>query len=300
MKQRLLLILLSLLPLAAHAQTTHSPGFWVAGSAELISLPKASPAQGGWGEGASVGFDYRYRHGHFLLRTGVGVSWSQNSFTLANASVCLPNQTDQNGYPFSFMYDVRGREDTYMRLGAELPLMVGGEFGRFFFLVGAKAKWAFRTTYESHMRLTTWGDYPDFADPMRNMPTHQFFTDKPYEDKGRVSLRPDVAASLELGAHLTEAPTRVSLSLFVDYGLLPLAEGKGRALLSLPQRYNPNDMFSPVHAATVFSAVPAGEKASAICPMAAISTLSFGARLTVAFPQLEKKHKRYPCMCVRF
>ena len=68
----------------------------------------------------------KYGQTHFLFDIGVGAWGGMTSFIQAsNQDLTLSGQTDLDGDPFDYVYELRDRQDQYRHLGLSVPIMVG-------------------------------------------------------------------------------------------------------------------------------------------------------------------------------
>lgn len=295
---------------SAHAATTHGVGAYVAGGYHTELLPKNSQLNrpNGWEVG--LGFDYRLTAGsdarrgtkaRFLFNTGVGVSLRSSSFNAKATDITMPHSFDSDGYEFTFIYHLDKRTDQYMRLGAVVPLMVGAEFNRFYFSVGAKVNLFLLGQVNTQLAVSSYGDYPQFLDPFTSMPEHQFFDSRDLKRKQNVSLKSEVDASIELGCLLASAHAKraskssgieVRLAVFADYGLLTFGTGTStdKPAIQTPAVFSDvEDMFTPIQVNHVLSTTLAGN--------GKLTPLTAGVRLIVTVPY--KSKPSYPCHCIR-
>lgn len=295
---------------SVQAATTHGVGAYVAGGYHTELLPKNSQLNrpNGWEVG--LGFDYRLTAGpdarrgtkaKFLFNTGVGVSLRQYAFTANAMDITIPHSFDSDGYEFTFIYQMDKRTDQYTRLGAVVPLMVGAEFKRFYFSVGAKVNVSIWSQVNTQLAVASYGDYPQFLDPFTSMPEHQFFDSRDLRRKQNVSLKSEVDASIELGCLLTSAQTNrfsrrngveVRLAVFADYGLVTFGTSisADKPAIQTPAVFSDKeDMFTPIQVNHVLSTTLAGN--------GKITPLTAGVRLIITVPYGSKP--AYPCRCVR-
>ena len=94
------------------------------------------------GGGGGLGVMYEMRAGrHFLLDAGIGfnTSWTQFKMQRQDTAFMMPNQSDTvAGLSFNYRYELTNRRDAYLNTSLQVPLMIGGQWGNFYFLAGAK------------------------------------------------------------------------------------------------------------------------------------------------------------------
>ena len=285
------------------AATTHGVGAYVSGGYHTELLSKNSQLSRPNGLDIGLGFDYRLTAGSnarrgtkakFLFNTGVGVSFRQYTFNAKATDIAMPHSFDSDGYEFTFIYQLDKRTDQYMRLGAVVPLMVGAEFNRFYFAVGAKVNISLWGQVNTQLAVSSYGDYPQFLDPFTSMPEHQFFDSRDIQRKQKVSLKSELDASAEIGFILRgSSPLEVRLSLFADYGIVTCNLSPATCNLqpvTTPAVFSDvQDMFSPIQVNHALSTTLVGDSK--------INPLTVGVRLIVSVPY--QARKSYPCHCVK-
>lgn len=101
-----------------------------------ILVPDATVATaGGLGLGAGVG--YEYQHGQFLLQTGLGFQRITSAASISSFDHNVPMQDTENRF-YEGIFEFRNNRERQTLWGVTLPVMVGADFRRFYFLAGAK------------------------------------------------------------------------------------------------------------------------------------------------------------------
>ncbi len=246
-----------MLPAAIHAGQYYKPiqnriGFytelgadaWLSNSAELKSSI---------GAGAGVGFNYEMQREHFLLNIGVGANVLYNPVKLGGGEYVLSNQEDLDplygptGELMDYHYFVRDRKDQYVSMNIQVPILLGFTVDRFFMLGGVKLGYMLNLLSQSDANIETKG-YNKVIGWMENMPMYQFYPDRTLQTKGRCTLKPDVAVSLELGGYVGErikgtgynrfrSKKNYRVSVFADYGLTQINQKSLLEPFTTPQRY---------------------------------------------------------------
>lgn len=212
-------------------------GFSVAGAYSHLFLgkhllPSAGFAKPSHGGGADAALFYELQYVHFLFRIGFGMSYTVNTnrFESPDYNVGIAE------YPtMTYHYDFHHfREKTTYGIGY-VPVLLGGLFDKFFFLVGAKiGVLPFSTFTQPVTQATIWATDNDVIDPLEDIYTHEM---KDYSFVGqRVPMafnRLNIMGSLEVGINFdrvvwsdenprymtrNEKSLRYRLSFFVDYG----------------------------------------------------------------------------------
>lgn len=156
------------------------------------------------GPGLGLGLGYELQAGHFLFDVGVEAEWlrstSKYAFGISRDMV--------DPYNLTYIYRFYNWRETRNGIYASVPLMLGAQFGSFYFLAGAKVGYGIFANYNNY------GDYDVVAyDPTlageiggnsHGLGLHH--VDKNAEGyKGKLTLKqPDVRAALELGLDLDQ------------------------------------------------------------------------------------------------
>lgn len=210
------------------------------------SVANYSPS---WGAGAGVSFLYELQYKHFLMHTGVGtdLTWSSSIYKapeLTRPAVEYP--TMQVHYDFSRYTD----QHSYSYLN--VPLMFGGIFNDFFFLVGGKVGiLPYLTSLSTKSDVRLFATDEEFIDPMYDIYTHGLQSYSLSANKQSFNLNNiNVMASAEIGINLDKwlvpqpkkgqrrswrykPPVKecmhYRLSFFADYGLMNLLNYQSNA-----------------------------------------------------------------------
>lgn len=240
----ILAVVASLSTTTAWANTKHSLGLWAEGAASAF-LDNMEQTKNAIGGGGAVGFGYELQHKRFLMDIGVEFQYA-STFTNLNPVMEGPiNMIDDdpmntpelrryNGY-FNFVE----RQDISNIGTVNIPVLFGGKFNKFYFLVGAKVGLNLMTA--SHVKATTehTGEYLAFIDPFQNMPNHYFRMDEITSKSNPATFFGllDVKGSLELGWAIGDPKkiTNYRLGVFADYGILNVNTGvKNNTFVTIP------------------------------------------------------------------
>ena len=228
--------------------STYSPSLGVAGGVGFLYELQAGPA---------------YGQTRFLWDVGVGATGGLTSYRQSsNQTVTLERQYDLDGQMFDYVYNVNGRRDKYNDVAVYVPLMVGMQHKRFYFLAGLKVYAHIWTKTQSTASIETYGNYIYGNGPggatyigmtgqsdLRDNPAQQFFNNVPKSGGINTSLNLDMDLSLEVGARIGsiyygtgyDVPKRkieYRLAAFVDYGLLDLHTKGMQSALITPKSYD--------------------------------------------------------------
>lgn len=278
------------------AQVTHFLGAWAQGG-EYSFLPTLDRSvfdmKASIGGGGGLGFVYEMRAGdHFLLDVGVGGNSVWTRFKVPDRQYVLHNMLDTEGEVFDYIYDVKHRRDAYWVTSLQVPLLIGGQWGRFYFLAGAKFDMALLTTATMVAEVSTLGDYKQYITPLHNIPSQGLRDNMPFVQQQRVAFKPNVTASLEIGCRLGDIykdkgfdvpaqKVQYRIAAFADYGLLDPHSPSGNPLMHVPATYNVQNPLDGLNAYNVMSSKDVSDI------MGIFSTLMVGVKFTVLF-QLPK------------
>jgi hypothetical protein len=213
-------------------------------------------------------------------------------------------QTDLDGDPFTYIYEIQDRHDQYNNLAVQVPIMIGVQHRKFYMLAGVKVGANVLTRAHSTAIVNTFGRYQDpnnklIFDDFRNMPEYQFFTDLPQQKSAPASpLNLNLDACLEIGGRLGvvnyavgyDVPKRkveYRLAGFLDYGLLDIHKQQTLESIKLPIGYNiENDKEStaPVYKTrTMVEKLEVNDIMSTNGFAASVKNLMVGLKFTILF-----------------
>ena len=162
---------------------------------------KSATLNGGAGLQLGVGYEWRYKK-KFLLSTGVEFSYFGNNMKYNDFNLQATLLYD-NHYVMDYFYEFR-KYGEYQNVGVvSIPLYVGGNFDRYYFLVGPKVGIGVFGTYYSHSTVTTYAIDKELIDDLVDMPNHYLSTKKE-KGNGKFNVGLNVAAAAEFGLILDE------------------------------------------------------------------------------------------------
>ncbi len=285
-------ILLASFLTPATAQVQHFLGAWAHGGeySYLATLDRSRfDMSSSLGGGGGIGFAYELRAGdHFLLNLGVGANTVWTRFKVPDCQYVMHNVIDSEGEVFDYIYNVEHRRDAYWVTSLQVPLMVGGQWGRFYFLAGAKFDMAFFTQTTMKADISTIGDYPQYIAQLHNIPQQGFVDNMPWVQQTRIGMKPNVTASFEIGCRLGEIyketgydvpsqKVQYRIALFADHGLLDPHIATQNDLMHIPATYNAGNPLTGLNASDVMAC----KEVSNI--MGRFDTFMIGAKFTVLF-----------------
>lgn len=290
-----ILSLLSLFSIAMSAQMKNHIGLWgEVGEWSLMTSESQYPNSLGVAGGAGLLYDLQYKS--LIFDIGLGANYGMTSFNQStNMTEILYNQKDLDGQLFDYVYDIRERHDQYRNLMLQVPVMVGGQWGRFYGLVGVKAGLSLMTQSYSTAYITTYGDYA-FFDDFRNMPEYQFFENRPFSKAfdARFNFNLDVCAEIGFrlgfmtdlkGFDVPKSKVQYRLGLFADYGLLDIHEKKTNPALSLPDGtgYNVGNTYPVYNTESMLETITMNDVMTTTNFASSVNNLLVGLKFTVLF-----------------
>ena len=90
---------------------------------------------GGNGAAVELGIGYRLTHNHFLFDVGVGGRYAYVDQKMGQLNDTIPG-VDEEGLEYMGYHVWKDRRSPSHRVEVNVPIRVGGEWGRFYFLVG--------------------------------------------------------------------------------------------------------------------------------------------------------------------
>ena len=283
---------------------------------EWSLMPSGSTYSPSLGVAGGLGFQYELQAGRtysptrFLFDLGVGATGGLTSYIQSSNQTVPPleYQLDSDGDRFDYIYNVNGRRDKYNDVAVYVPLMVGMQHKRFYFLAGVKVYAHIWTKTKSTASIETYGHYcygngeggstyigSTGQSDLRDIPSQQFFTGIPKTGGVKTSLNLDMDLSLEVGGRLGkiiydvgyDVPKRkieYRLAAFVDYGLLDLhTKGTTQQPLTTPSVYDPTP-----NATTMVDGLILNDVMSTAGFANKVNNLVVGVKFTVLFQMPEE------------
>jgi len=244
------------------------------------------------GMNANIGLDYRLLYNSFLFSVGVEGMYELNANLLDGLDRSL-QMVDTEGDLFEMHVLVNKSRDLTHMVNVNVPLLFGGEWGRFYFLVGPKVSLNLYGSTSSSARVTTYGEYDKYYDDFYEMPNHQFVNDQ-YMSSESMPLKwnLNVMAHLEIGGRvnhmykhkqfrLNPDKVRMFVAGYVDFGLLNIHSGsEGGNLFG----YRETDHGVEFYIQPLLS--------SSLADNAVFRNMNIGVKYTIAF-ELPKHGKSY-------
>lgn len=234
----LLLVILSLYCVDTMAYTRLNPDVhhFVSfdGSVAYSSLLNSSDSlKSGMGVSPYLGVGYRLFYNNFLFATGVEAQYMYNAYSTVDSKMTL-NMLDTEGDRFTLYVDATKGDDRVWAVHMNLPLLLGMEYRRFYFLVGPKLSLNVWNQVQARGTIVTSASYDKYIDVFEQMPNHMLDSYDFQGDNYRVDWDMDVIAHVEIGARLgsvsfetgadiPKPKQRFYIAVFADYGLLNLS-----------------------------------------------------------------------------
>ncbi len=248
--------------------------------------------QSGAGVAANVGVGYRLFHNNMLFSAGVEGYYMLNAHSMSNLQLTI-DEKDDEGDAYRLTVDASNGRDECRSLSLNVPILFGGEFQRFYFLVGPKVSYNLWGQTTANARLSESAVYVEFEGVIADM------KDK-FDNTGLTTISPirwelDVMAHMEIGGRLgrvhfmtgADVPKpkqRYYLAFYVDYGLLNIrsSQSSGNRLYYTGSGFDKEYFLTP--------AVMSNELGKST-----IHQCSFGIKATILFELPQKK----PCVFCR-
>jgi len=188
-------------------------------------LTNASFIQSNMGVAPNVGIAYRYFRNGFILQVGLEGEYSYLTTKIKDQQTTT-NSIDSEGEAFLLHTSFTNGQDLTHSITLYLPIMIGGEYRRFYGLAGAKIGTCVFGISKAKTLVSTQGEYARFIDPFAQMPNHNLEDNVPLQSdflpmKWAI---PSVQVHLELGARLDQMKDRTQtdrlyLGVYADYGV---------------------------------------------------------------------------------
>ena len=176
------------------------------GYATLLNYStKSVPNPQGFSPALSGG--YRIYYNNFILQTGLSVRYGYYRYMIADDHITL-SMLDTEGDSFQMHALVRDCKDVSHMIDVGIPVSVGLERNKFYFLVGIKPTFVFFGQAKSEALLTTYGEYDRYVDDFVSMHNHSFVDDNPIaSDWLKIPFNFDITGHIEIGLRLDEFNT---------------------------------------------------------------------------------------------
>lgn len=201
----------------------------------LHNIPNTNNIGGGTG---MLGLEYFISHpSHFNMHLGVEAMFF-NSFTthddfVLNSKLYYNDPWNTN-YEMDYKMHFNNYNEQHNILSVNVPFMLGAEFNKFYFALGAKGKYSLMSYCLTNTDMTSTAIDPSLIEGIEGLPNHDIGT-KHFKSHNPMKFGLDVTASAEIGIILDEwmprgsthygrgrnrKPIHYRLGLFADYGIL--------------------------------------------------------------------------------
>lgn len=203
-------------------------------SALLHTIASQRPSAG---VNTNIGLDYRVYHNNFIFSFGAEGMYELNINHMDEVETAIP-MMDTEGELFDMHVHVDKSLDLAHMVNLNIPLLFGGEWRRFYFMVGPKVSLNFYGSTSSQAEITTFGEYDRAYEDFYDMPNHQFQSDQ-YMGSATMPIKwnLNVMAHLEVGARvghmfkhqqfrINPDKVRMYIAAYADFGILNLHDSK--------------------------------------------------------------------------
>lgn len=171
-----------------------------------------------WSRGYSVGLGlvYELNYRHLLFQTGLGLSW-RDAQQRVDAQQYTRADEDTQGSSNTVAYRIE-RSDRARSLQLDLPLLLGGRWGAFYFLAGGRLGVPVYGNTRMLAMSSTLAQYDQYYDPFTDMDNHGMRTRvTSYQQAARLPYAVDTRLYIEIGTHVGE---RARIAAYTDCGAL--------------------------------------------------------------------------------
>lgn len=169
------------------------------GYAAILNSTPDAHLLGGYGIGLGLNYELRYKR--FLFHTGLDFDFLNSITRLNDFSLSRPMFEPYT--TINYQYHFQRYRDVQNMGNLSLPILFGGEFGKVFFLAGAKLSYPVLGNYRNKTDLTITATDNEFIDPLTNMPNH-YLTDYRPIGKGQLAYRSNTSLVAEVGIDLDQ------------------------------------------------------------------------------------------------
>lgn len=252
----------------------------------------------GRGFHTTLGFNYELQYGHLLFDTGAGVQWRSAGVSAQDDAFVYEDELqDTQNEPFHLKVITEQRTDYTRNVELQIPALVGGIYGHFYFLGGLKLNVPLYGVSRTHAHLTTQGLYDRYLLPLTSMDYHGFRTDVHTSTRGpKVAMLPvDLKASFELGYNFASSDVvmntgerivreyRMRIAAYCDYSLIPQHKNTVPAAPVSVNAAMPYDL-GQYHFTNILNSAPA------------LNSYLAGVNLGVKFTFMVGDRQRFVCM----
>ena len=210
-----------------------------AGYSTLLHTMEGRPMSPGMN--GNIGVDYRLFHNNCIFSIGAEGMYQLSANKMEDLDVTLP-MVDTEGDLFGMHVQVDKARDLAHMVNVNIPILVGGEWKRFYFMVGPKVSLNIYGAGSSTATFETYADYTRAYDDFHEMPNHLLASGLQMSSN-TVPVkweRLNIMAHAEIGARFNHMfkhkqfrinpdKVRMYLAAYVDFGVLNLHTVQGGA-----------------------------------------------------------------------
>ncbi len=182
------------------------------------------------GTALSVGVGYRLFYNSFILSVGVNGQYMYDAVKAQDASLQI-GMTDTEGQAFTMLAEASGWKDRCHSVNLNIPVLVGAEVNRFYFMVGPSFCYNVWGQTATEAQLRTRGQYDRYIGIFDDMENHALYARSIESGKQALSWNIDLLAHAEIGFRLGEVTKekgadvpqsrhRFYIAIYGDYGLI--------------------------------------------------------------------------------
>jgi len=208
------------------------------------------------GVNTNVGVDYRLYHNNFLFSAGVEGMYALYANKMDKLDVELP-MIDTEGDLFNMHVHVDESRDVAHMVNVNIPLLFGGEWERFYFMVGPKLSLNMYGATASNAKVTTYGEYEQYYDDFYDMTNHQFISGQRMSSETlKMKWNFNIMAHAEIGARIGHMfkhkqfrtnpdKIRMYIAVYTDFGILNIhADAGGKPIFDYRETENGLQFYS--------------------------------------------------------
>jgi hypothetical protein len=183
--------------------------------------------------GISLGGGYEMHLKHFLLQTGIEISYYRSRMNLHDSLYIVP-MFDTEGTPFNGHFTFRNNYSLQRIINTSIPIMLGYKSDEgYYFLMGGKFSYNWNGNSTTYTNVTSEAQYNNIVGSNNNgvisgMPNHGLNTEKRTVEN-LFNFNFGFTSSFEAGFQISKRidhygkrnNANLRLALFCDYGVLP-------------------------------------------------------------------------------
>ena len=166
----------------------------------MIGSGKSEALRNSNGFAPGIGFGYRFAYKAFLLDLGIGAEYRNTVNNLYPINNVFAADIDDTGEPYMGRHTWSSRRTSLQHAGIHIPLMLGAEIKRFYFLAGIKANMDIWGTSRESGAYSMSAKYDRFMEEWTNVVGHGIVADEPYKTAAQKrAMEWNIRACAEMG-----------------------------------------------------------------------------------------------------